>query len=208
MKRVTRLIGPQRAAKSSPKEGPAGSYNVFASGSAKRSPPATQAAPTPLARVHNYGRANASQVPSSSTGKIQYAALNRMRKKRSEGGGAKRHRSKSKWRRLLGKCWGKKRRYWSSPGAKSRGGILFSCCGCCARRKPSQRYEYDSEEEDDDIDAKVAAYMLELKQREAVVASKQSENPVEETPSPVPRSSRHCDLRAWLSDEPGPGTTV
>ncbi|XP_017023466.1 synaptotagmin-like protein 4 isoform X5 [Drosophila kikkawai] len=184
MKRVTRLIGPQRASKSSSKskEAIGGSYNVFASGSAKRSPSAqAQTAPAPLARVHNYGRANSSsQLPSSSAGKIQYAALNRMRKKRSEDGGQKLRR-KSKWRRLLGKCWGKKRRrqrnykdYWSSHVAKSRGS-LFSCCGCCCSRKSSQRYEYDSEEEDDDIDAKVAAYMLELKQREAVNSSKQKE---------------------------------
>ncbi|XP_020813250.1 synaptotagmin-like protein 4 isoform X5 [Drosophila serrata] len=206
MKRVTRLIGPQRAAKSKSKskEAVAGNYNVFASVSAKRSPPAAQTVQTPLARVHNYGRGNSSsQLPSSSAGKIQYAALNRMRKKRSEDGGQKLRR-KSKWRRLLGKCWGKKRRrqrnyqdYWGTSMAKSRGS-LFSCCGCCCSRKQSQRYEYDSEEEDDDIDAKVASYMLELKQREAVASSKQKEAKVaaeELTRSPV-IGSRQADASA------------
>ncbi|XP_016960236.1 synaptotagmin-like protein 4 isoform X5 [Drosophila biarmipes] len=176
MKQLTRLIGPRRTASSAvPKE--AASYSAFASSSSaaasKKSPPAS-AAPAPLARVHNYGRvrsqpAGASSLPSSSAGKIQYAALNRMRKKRFEKGDKKLQR-KSKWRRLLGQCWGKRRRrprnyqdYWNSTGGKPRKSLFF--CYCCRRR--TTEYAYDSEEEDDDIDAKVASYILEMKQREA-----------------------------------------
>ncbi|XP_037729148.1 synaptotagmin-like protein 4 isoform X7 [Drosophila subpulchrella] len=194
MKQVTRLIGPRRTANAAPKE--AASYNAFASSSttgSKKSPPAS-AAPAPLARVHNYGRvksqpAGSSSLPSSSAGKIQYAALNRMRKKRFEKGDKKLQR-KSKWRRLFGQCWWRKRRrprnyqdYWSSSGGNPRKSLFF--CYCCKRR--TNRYDYDSEEEDDDIDAKVASYILEMKQRE-VVANGQKEAKVaaeELTRSPV-----------------------
>lgn len=98
MKQVTRLIGPRRMASSKPKEAP--SYNAFASAStsSKKSQPASTA-PAPLARVHNYGRVKSqpagSSLPSSSAGKIQYAALNRMRKKRSEDEGKKLKRKSS-----------------------------------------------------------------------------------------------------------------
>nr|NP_001138055.1 bitesize, isoform F [Drosophila melanogaster]ACL83513.1 bitesize, isoform F [Drosophila melanogaster] len=172
MKQVTRLIGPRRMASSKPKEAP--SYNAFASAStsSKKSQPASTA-PAPLARVHNYGRVKSqpagSSLPSSSAGKIQYAALNRMRKKRSEDEGKKLKR-KSKWRQLFGQCWWKKRRrqrsyqdYWSSSREKSKKSHFF--CYCCRRR--TNGYGYDSEEEDDDIDAKVASYIVEMKQREA-----------------------------------------
>ncbi|XP_016977165.1 synaptotagmin-like protein 4 isoform X5 [Drosophila rhopaloa] len=190
MKQVTRLIGPRRTANSAPKE--ATSYNVFASTSAKKSQPAS-AAPAPLARVHNYGRVVSqpagSSLPSSSAGKIQYAALNRMRKKRS-GDGCKKPQRKSKWRHLFGQCWWKKRRrqrsyqdYWSRSGGKPRKSHFF--CYCC--RKRSNGYHYDSDEEDDDIDAKVASYVIEMKQREAE-ANRQKEAKVaaeELTRSPV-----------------------
>ncbi|KRK03808.1 synaptotagmin-like protein 4 isoform X10 [Drosophila yakuba] len=176
MKQVTRLIGPRRMANSKPKEAP--SYNAFptAATSSKKSQP-TSAAPAPLARVHNYGRVMSqpagSSLPSSSAGKIQYAALNRMRKKRSEDGGKKLQR-KSKWRQLFGQCWWQKRRrqrnyqgYWSSSREKSKKSPFF--CYCCRRR--TNAYGYDSEEEDDDIDAKVASYIVEMKQREAAAAA-------------------------------------
>ncbi|XP_044251494.1 synaptotagmin-like protein 4 isoform X7 [Drosophila takahashii] len=192
MKQVTRLIGPRRTAKSAPKE--AASYNAFASSSStntssKKSPPAS-AAPAPLARVHNYGRPAGSSLPSSSAGKIQYAALNRMRKKRSEEGAKKLHR-KSKWRRFFGQCWWKRRRrqrsyqdYWSSSGGKPKKTPFF--CYCCKRSR-SKGYAYDSEEEDDDIDAKVASYIVEMKQREAAAnGQKEAKVAAEElTRSPV-----------------------
>nr|ABG02181.1 IP13955p [Drosophila melanogaster] len=92
-----------------------------------------------------------------------------MRKKRSEDEGKKLKR-KSKWRQLFGQCWWKKRRrqrsyqdYWSSSREKSKKSHFF--CYCCRRR--TNGYGYDSEEEDDDIDAKVASYIVEMKQREA-----------------------------------------
>ncbi|XP_016977164.1 synaptotagmin-like protein 4 isoform X4 [Drosophila rhopaloa] len=214
MKQVTRLIGPRRTANSAPKE--ATSYNVFASTSAKKSQPAS-AAPAPLARVHNYGRVVSqpagSSLPSSSAGKIQYAALNRMRKKRS-GDGCKKPQRKSKWRHLFGQCWWKKRRrqrsyqdYWSRSGGKPRKSHFF--CYCC--RKRSNGYHYDSDEEDDDIDAKVASYVIEMKQREAE-ANRQSERIVEETAIPVTqeplqqlppplRSPSVIKRRAWTWDD-------
>ncbi|XP_043655958.1 synaptotagmin-like protein 4 isoform X3 [Drosophila teissieri] len=176
MKQVTRLIGPRRMANAKPKEAP--SYNAFppATTSSKKSQPAS-AAPAPLARVHNYGRVMSqpagSSLPSSSAGKIQYAALNRMRKKRSEDG-AKKLQRKSKWRQLFGQCWWQKRRrqrnyqgYWSSSREKSKKSPFF--CYCCRRR--TNAYGYDSEDEDDDIDAKVASYIVEMKQREAAAAA-------------------------------------
>ncbi|KRK03811.1 synaptotagmin-like protein 4 isoform X9 [Drosophila yakuba] len=218
MKQVTRLIGPRRMANSKPKEAP--SYNAFptAATSSKKSQP-TSAAPAPLARVHNYGRVMSqpagSSLPSSSAGKIQYAALNRMRKKRSEDGGKKLQR-KSKWRQLFGQCWWQKRRrqrnyqgYWSSSREKSKKSPFF--CYCCRRR--TNAYGYDSEEEDDDIDAKVASYIVEMKQREAAAAAANgpSESLVEETPNPVPqeqvkqlptqlRSPPIVKRRAWTWD--------
>lgn len=216
MKQVTRLIGPRRMASSKPKEAP--SYNAFASAStsSKKSQPASTA-PAPLARVHNYGRVKSqpagSSLPSSSAGKIQYAALNRMRKKRSEDEGKKLKR-KSKWRQLFGQCWWRKRRrqgsyqdYWSSSREKSKKSHFF--CYCCRRR--TNGYGYDSEEEDDDIDAKVASYIVEMKQREAA-ANGQSEILVEETPNPVPqeqvkqlptqlRSPPIVKRRAWTWDD-------
>ncbi|XP_026831447.1 synaptotagmin-like protein 4 isoform X7 [Drosophila erecta] len=175
MKQVTRLIGPRRMANAKPKEAP--SYNAFtsATSSSKKSQPAA-AAPAPLARVHNYGRVKSqpagSSLPSSSAGKIQYAALNRMRKNRSEDGGKKLQR-RSKWRQLFGHCWRKKRRrqrsyqgYWSSSREKPKKRPFF--CYCCRGR--TNGYGYDSEEEDDDIDAKVASYIVEMKQREAAAS--------------------------------------
>ncbi|XP_065723314.2 synaptotagmin-like protein 4 isoform X6 [Drosophila suzukii] len=219
MKQVTRLIGPRRTANAASKEA---SYNAFASSSTsaiKKSPPAS-AAPAPLARVHNYGRvksqpAGSSSLPSSSAGKIQYAALNRMRKKRFEKGD-KKYQRKSKWQRLFGQCWWKRRRrprnyqdYWSSSGGKPKKSLFF--CYCCRRR--TNRYDFDSEEEDDDIDDKVASFILEMKQREAV-ANGQSENLVEETPDPNPapqeqpklvhpqmRSPSVVKRRAWTWDD-------
>ncbi|KQS38972.1 uncharacterized protein Dere_GG21056, isoform H [Drosophila erecta] len=216
MKQVTRLIGPRRMANAKPKEAP--SYNAFtsATSSSKKSQPAA-AAPAPLARVHNYGRVKSqpagSSLPSSSAGKIQYAALNRMRKNRSEDGGKKLQR-RSKWRQLFGHCWRKKRRrqrsyqgYWSSSREKPKKRPFF--CYCCRGR--TNGYGYDSEEEDDDIDAKVASYIVEMKQREAA-ASGQSESLVEETPNPVPqeqvkqlptqlRSPPIAKRRAWTWDD-------
>ncbi|XP_065723315.2 synaptotagmin-like protein 4 isoform X7 [Drosophila suzukii] len=193
MKQVTRLIGPRRTANAASKEA---SYNAFASSSTsaiKKSPPAS-AAPAPLARVHNYGRvksqpAGSSSLPSSSAGKIQYAALNRMRKKRFEKGD-KKYQRKSKWQRLFGQCWWKRRRrprnyqdYWSSSGGKPKKSLFF--CYCCRRR--TNRYDFDSEEEDDDIDDKVASFILEMKQREAVAnGQKEAKVAAEElTRSPV-----------------------
>ncbi|XP_032305346.1 synaptotagmin-like protein 4 isoform X7 [Drosophila ananassae] len=178
MKQVTRLIGPRRAAKSAAKE--AASYNAISSPSSMKSSPAASSASAPLARVHNYGRVKSSptggtSLPSSSSGKIQYAALNRMRKNRAEDGANKFPR-KSKWRRLF--CWKKRRRqrnyqdYWSSQNVKPRKSVL--CCCRWGRKFSTSSYAYDSEDEDDDIDAKVAAYMVEMKQREAV-ANRQKE---------------------------------
>ncbi|XP_017057467.1 synaptotagmin-like protein 4 isoform X3 [Drosophila ficusphila] len=206
MKQVTRLIGPRRMANSVAKE--AASYNVFASSSncttsasssPKKSPPAS-GAPAPLARVHNYGRVKSqpagSSLPSSSAGKIQYAALNRMRKKRSEDG-TKKLKGKSKWRRLFGRClWGKKRRqrnyqdYWSSATGKPKKSLFF--CYCCKRR--TKNYDYDSEEEDDDIDAKVASYIAEMKQREAVAnGQKEAKVAAEELSRSPVMGQRHGD---------------
>ncbi|SPP88037.1 Hypothetical predicted protein [Drosophila guanche] len=179
MKRVTRLIGPRRAAKAvKPKE--ATSYNAFVSLPQKSTP---SGAAAPIARVHNYGRGKAlsaaatgSSLPSSSAGKIQYAALNRMRKNRSADNPPSQRPRSTKWRRLLGACWWRRRRrrprsykdYWGSGKPKR------SLCCCRWGRARAKAYSCDSDEEDDDIDAKVAAYIVEMKQREAV-ASQQSE---------------------------------
>ncbi|XP_034137327.1 synaptotagmin-like protein 4 isoform X15 [Drosophila guanche] len=192
MKRVTRLIGPRRAAKAvKPKE--ATSYNAFVSLPQKSTP---SGAAAPIARVHNYGRGKAlsaaatgSSLPSSSAGKIQYAALNRMRKNRSADNPPSQRPRSTKWRRLLGACWWRRRRrrprsykdYWGSGKPKR------SLCCCRWGRARAKAYSCDSDEEDDDIDAKVAAYIVEMKQREAV-ASQQKEAKVaaeELTRSPV-----------------------
>ncbi|XP_017101892.2 synaptotagmin-like protein 4 isoform X6 [Drosophila bipectinata] len=214
MKQVTRLIGPRRAAKSAAKE--AASYNAIASPSSVKSSPAASSTSASLARVHNYGRVKSSptggsSLPSSSSGKIQYAALNRMRKKRVEDGANKLPR-KSKWRRLF--CWKKRRRqrnyqgYWSSQGAKPRKSLL--CCCRWGRKFSRSSYQYDSEDEDDDIDAKVAAYMVEMKQREAVVnRQKEAKAAAEElTRSPVigqrPADATSSPIQSRASSETWP----
>ncbi|XP_026849709.1 synaptotagmin-like protein 4 isoform X6 [Drosophila persimilis] len=188
MKQVNRLIGPRRAAKAAkPKE--AASYNAFVS---------TASTDAPMARVHNYGRGKASpagsSLPSSSAGKIQYAALNRMRKNRPADDPPCQRPRRTKWRRLLGACWWRRKRrrrprsykdYWGTGGGGGK--AKRSLCCCRWGRARGKAYSCDSEEEDDDIDAKVAAYIVEMKQREAV-ASKQKEAKVaaeELTRSPV-----------------------
>lgn len=212
MKQVTRLIGPRRAAKSAAKE--AASYNAISSPSSMKSSPAASSASAPLARVHNYGRVKSSptggtSLPSSSSGKIQYAALNRIRKKRAEDGANKFPR-KSKLRRLF--CWKKKHRqrnyqdYWSSQAAKPKKSVL--CCCRWGRKFSTSSYAYDSEDEDDDIDAKVAAYVVEMKQREAV-ANRQSEDfpnhtstrEQQQQPEAQMRSALENKRRAWTWDD-------
>ncbi|XP_046865763.1 synaptotagmin-like protein 4 isoform X2 [Drosophila willistoni] len=176
----------------------ANGYNVFVPSKQQQqlsttASTATVATATPaitIVRVHQYGKVKSSpsggnSVPSSSAGKIQYAALNRMRNNRSLVDQSKSKRSK--WPSLFGFCWWRRRHRrhrWPKAGNKSKTRI---CCCCRGNGKSRHGYHYDSEEEDDDIDAKVAAYILEMKQREAV-ASKQQEAKVaaeELTRSPV-----------------------
>ncbi|XP_030238161.1 synaptotagmin-like protein 4 isoform X6 [Drosophila navojoa] len=172
MRKVTRLIG-KRGNNKTPKA--SAGYNEFVRPS--RSKPPTAA----IVSVHNYGKA----VKPTSTGvetnpaaaQIQYAALNRLRSScsSSQAQATPTGQTKPRWLRLC-RCWRRRRRrqrsyksYWRSGGAaKSKWSWWLHWGNCCGRRRGGVGgYHCDSEEEEDDIDAKVAAYILEMKQREA-----------------------------------------
>ncbi|XP_023174671.2 synaptotagmin-like protein 4 isoform X7 [Drosophila hydei] len=178
MRKVTRLIG-KRGNNTTPKD--ATGYNEFVRPS--RSKPPTAA----IVSVHNYGKAIKSAATGVETnpaaGKIQYAALNRLRNS-SQAQATPTGQTQRRWQRLCW-CWRWRRRrrrqrsyknYWRSGGATKSKWSSWWRWGkyCCHRRRGIGSYHYDSEEEEDDIDAKVAAYILEMKQREAV-ASRQKE---------------------------------
>ncbi|XP_023174670.2 synaptotagmin-like protein 4 isoform X6 [Drosophila hydei] len=182
MRKVTRLIG-KRGNNTTPKD--ATGYNEFVRPS--RSKPPTAA----IVSVHNYGKAIKSAATGVETnpaaGKIQYAALNRLRNS-SQAQATPTGQTQRRWQRLCW-CWRWRRRrrrqrsyknYWRSGGATKSKWSSWWRWGkyCCHRRRGIGSYHYDSEEEEDDIDAKVAAYILEMKQREAV-ASRQSEQTAE-----------------------------
>ncbi|TDG50539.1 hypothetical protein AWZ03_003128 [Drosophila navojoa] len=185
MRKVTRLIG-KRGNNKTPKA--SAGYNEFVRPS--RSKPPTAA----IVSVHNYGKA----VKPTSTGvetnpaaaQIQYAALNRLRSScsSSQAQATPTGQTKPRWLRLC-RCWRRRRRrqrsyksYWRSGGAaKSKWSWWLHWGNCCGRRRGGVGgYHCDSEEEEDDIDAKVAAYILEMKQREASASgSRQSEQTAE-----------------------------
>lgn len=185
MRKVTRLIG-KRSNNKAPKVSTG--YNEFVRPS--RSQPPTAG----IVSVHNYGKA----VKPTPTGvethpaavQIQYAALNRLRSGSSQAQATPTGQTKPRWLRLC-RCWRWRRRrqrsyksYWRSGGAgKSKWSWWLHWGKCCGRRRVGVGgYHCDSEEEEDDIDAKVAAYILEMKQREAVAAasgSRQSEQTAE-----------------------------
>lgn len=206
MRKVTRLIG-KRGPRKAPKD--ATGYNAFVRPQ-QAGAGTTAAIPNVHSKVIRQGAGAGSgagagaglRVESNPTaGKIQYAALNRLRHSGSSSATptpTMRQRSRQqRWLRRLCCCWlwrwhrshrrNRRRRsyrnYWRTGGAASGKSKL----GCCwwrswCRRGQHSSYPYDSEEEeDDDIDAKVAAYVLEMKQREAESSSKQSEQSVAET---------------------------
>lgn len=197
MRKVTRLIG-KRGPRKAPKD--ATGYNAFVRPQ-QAGDGATACIPSVHSKVIRQGAGSGAgagaglRVESNPTaGKIQYAALNRLRHSGSSSATptpTMRHRSRQqRWLRRLCCCWlwrhrshrrNRRRRsyrnYWRTGGRAASG---KSKLGCCWWRSWKHSYPYDSEEEeDDDIDAKVAAYVLEMKQREAE-SSKQSEQSVAE----------------------------
>ncbi|KRF83376.1 synaptotagmin-like protein 4 isoform X9 [Drosophila virilis] len=209
MRKVTRLIG-KRGPSKTPKD--ATGYNAFVRPS--RSHPAT-AAPAAIAGVHKVRNSAPTGVGLSvetnpAAGKIQYAAFNRLRNSRqaqsqaTPTGQTKRPRWRLCW------CWRRRRRrqrgyknYWHSGAAtKSKWTSWLHWAKCCSRRgvrfsSSNSRYHYDSEEEDDDIDAKVASYILEMKQREAATSrQKEAKAAAEELSRSPVIGQRNADAAA------------
>lgn len=196
MRKVTRLIG-KRGPRKAPND--ATGYNAFV-----RPQPTQQQAAAGIPSVHSkvIRQGAGLRVESNPTAaKIQYAALNRLRNTTGSSSATPtptmRPSSRCGWLRRLGCCWhwrhrshrrNRRRRSYRNYWRTGAGAASKSKLGCwwrswCRRGGAAgerNSYHYDSEEEDDDIDAKVAAYVLEMKQREAE-SSKQSEQSVAET---------------------------
>lgn len=187
MRKVTRLIG-KRGPRKAPTD--ATGYNAFVRPQHTQQSQAAAAMPSVHSKVIRKGAGSVLRVESNPTAaKIQYAALNRKRNSGSSCATATptmRHSSRHRWLRLCC-CWRwhrrqRNRRRRSYKNYSRTGGNAskpkfgwWRSWGCCVTGHGGQSsYHYNSEEEDDDIDAKVASYILEMKQRESE-CSKQSE---------------------------------
>lgn len=193
MRKVTRLIGKRGPRKA---QTDATGYNAFVRPQQTQQSQAAAAIPSVHSKVIRKGAGSGLRVESNPTAaKIQYAAYNRIRNSGSSSATATptmRHSSRHRWMRRCC-CWRWRRRqrnrrrrsyknYWRTDGkaSKPKSGWWRRWCCWVSRHGGQNSYHYDSEDEDDDIDAKVAAYILEMKQRETD-CSKQSEQIAETT---------------------------
>lgn len=157
--------------------------------SSSRSPATASTAGVAAATKSPSSKCNTTSSNAISSKSINYTSLNRMRNNSNASSCASHSiecrqaagRRRRKWQFLLWKCCRNRKRkshqqrFKQHPSSSSRQNTSQRHCWAslrkfwlrCRHRRSASSYPYVGDDDDDDIDAKFAAYIMEMKEREA-----------------------------------------